>query len=140
VVVYHPCVFPHSVRFECPALCGDAVDVHRAVAALRRDVLVERIPRDTLHVVGMFGDFVYAFAWVERGETESVELTGRADKPSIAVYTLAQLSVLPARIYSPEGLQAKSYTCIVVHLTEHTQGRGKDVRHDQGGMKAVTGK
>jgi hypothetical protein len=63
VVVYHACVFPHGVRFECPTLCGDAVDVHRTVAALRRNVLVERIPGDALHVVGVFGDFMHAFAW-----------------------------------------------------------------------------
>ena len=37
-------------------------------------------------------------------------------KPSVAVKTRAQLSVLPARIYSPDGLHARSYTCIVVHL------------------------
>lgn len=30
--------------------------------------------------------------------------------------TLAVLSVLPAIIYSPVGLHAKSYTCIVVQL------------------------
>ena len=38
------------------------------------------------------------------------------DTPSAAWKTLAVLSVLPAMIYSPVGLQAKSYTCIVVHL------------------------
>jgi len=30
--------------------------------------------------------------------------------------TRAVLSVLPAMIYSPVGLHARSYTCIVVHL------------------------
>lgn len=36
--------------------------------------------------------------------------------PSMEANTLAVLSVLPAIIYSPVGLHAKSYTCIVVQL------------------------
>lgn len=40
------------------------------------------------------------------------------DLPSAAWNTLATLSVLPVIKYSPVGLQARSYTCIVVHLNE----------------------
>lgn len=38
--------------------------------------------------------------------------------PSAAANTLATLSVLPAKTYSPDGLQARSYTCMEVHLIE----------------------
>ena len=37
--------------------------------------------------------------------------------PSFTAKILAQLSVLPAMIYSPLGLHARSYTCMVVHLS-----------------------
>ena len=40
----------------------DAVHVNRAVAALSRDVLVERVPRDALDVVRVFRDLAYALA------------------------------------------------------------------------------
>ena len=62
VPVSHTRVLADRVDLERAGLVGDAVDVHRAVAALRGDVLVQRVPRDTLHVVVVFGDFVHSLA------------------------------------------------------------------------------
>ena len=58
----HAHVFAHSVGFECSMLGGYAVDVHGAIAALSRNVFIQRIPCDTLHIVGMLSDFMHAFA------------------------------------------------------------------------------
>ena len=57
----HARVLADGVNLERARLVGDAVNVHRAVAALRGDVLVQRVPRDALHVVVVFGDFVETF-------------------------------------------------------------------------------
>jgi hypothetical protein len=45
--------------------------------------------------------------------------------PSAAEKIRAQLSVLPVIMYSPEGLQAKSYTCMVEHLTQRQTKSGQ---------------
>lgn len=41
---------------------GDAVDMHGAIRRLGGDVLIERVPRNSLYIVTVFGDLVYAFA------------------------------------------------------------------------------
>lgn len=41
---------------EMPILRSQAVYMHRSVRGLRRDVFVQRIPRDALDVVAMLGD------------------------------------------------------------------------------------
>ena len=64
VAVAHACVLPHSVNLEGPVLVRDAVDVHRAVAALRCKILIQGVPRDTLHIVVVLSDLVHALAWV----------------------------------------------------------------------------
>ena len=58
----HACVLPDSMSFECPVLQGDSIDVHGAVAALCGDILVQRVPSDTLDVVGMLCDLPDTFA------------------------------------------------------------------------------
>jgi hypothetical protein len=36
-----------------------AIDVNRSVGRLGRDKFIERIPRDTLHIVGVLGNLPY---------------------------------------------------------------------------------
>ena len=63
VAVRHASVLADGVRLERAArLCHDAVYVHRAVRTLRRDVFIEWVPRNALHVVQMLCDLVYAFS------------------------------------------------------------------------------
>ena len=45
-----------------PMLRRDTIDMHGAIAALGRNVLVKRVPGDALHVVVVFGDFVHALS------------------------------------------------------------------------------
>jgi hypothetical protein len=61
VLLRDPRVFTHGVNFERARFGRDAVDVHRPVAALRRNIFIQRIPRDTLHVVVVFGDLRNTF-------------------------------------------------------------------------------
>ncbi len=60
--VAHASVLPYCMDFKCSGLVGDVVDVHRSVAALGGDVLVQRVPCDTLNVVIVLGNLVYALA------------------------------------------------------------------------------
>lgn len=62
MAVGHASVLANSMSFKRPVLHGDSIDVHRAVAALRGDVLVQRIPGDTLDIVRVFCDLPNAFA------------------------------------------------------------------------------
>lgn len=64
VPMRHARVFADSMGLKGALLGGDAVDVHGAVAALRGNVFVERVPGYALHVVRVFGDFMYAFPYM----------------------------------------------------------------------------
>jgi hypothetical protein len=60
-----PGVFPDGMDIQLArTLEGNFVDVHRPIAALRRNVLVHRIPGDTLNVVVMLHDLFDAFPLV----------------------------------------------------------------------------
>ena len=54
-------VFANGVNFEGARFGGDAVDVHRTVAALRGNIFIERIPCDALDVMVVFGDLRNTF-------------------------------------------------------------------------------
>ena len=60
----HARVLSNSVNLKRPVLVRDVVDMHRPVAALGREIFVQGVPCDTLDVVIVLGNFVYAFAWV----------------------------------------------------------------------------
>lgn len=49
--VRHASIFPYSMSFESALLVRDAVNMHRTVATLSRNILVHRIPGDTLNIM-----------------------------------------------------------------------------------------
>lgn len=61
--VRHLHVLAYRMHFEGTVFVLEAIDVHGSVATLGSNVFVQRVPRDTLHVMVMFGNFVYAFAY-----------------------------------------------------------------------------
>ena len=83
------------------------------VRALSRNILVQRVPRNALHIVSMFAERIYALAC-----HISSDLPAREDynSPVAAFQIVAVLSVDPARKNSLSGLQEISYTCFVVTL------------------------
>ena len=58
----HLGILTSGVDFEYARFVGYAVYVHRAITALSGDVLVQRVPRNALDVVIMFGDFMKALS------------------------------------------------------------------------------
>jgi hypothetical protein len=62
MMVKHARILADGVCFERALLCRDAIDMHRAIAALSGDVFVQGIPGDPLNVVVMLCDFMYAFS------------------------------------------------------------------------------
>jgi hypothetical protein len=61
----HFAVLPYSVDVKMTLFGGRAVDMNRAIAALRGDKLVQRVPCDALNVVTMFCYLPYAFSFEE---------------------------------------------------------------------------
>lgn len=59
----HAGVFPNRVSLESSLFGRDAVNVHGAVAALRRNVLVQGVPGNALHVMIVFGYLMNTFTW-----------------------------------------------------------------------------
>ena len=116
VVERHAGVFPDGVSLERSLFRRDTINVHGAVTALRGNVFIQGVPSNALHIVTVFGYLMNTFTCVHDELSPGSKEEWRGTEPSTAVKTRAQLSVLPARIYSPDGLHARSYTCIVVHL------------------------
>lgn len=57
----HLGIFANGMRLEGAPLCRNSVYMHRSVTALSSNVLVQGIPCDALHIMGMFRDLVDAF-------------------------------------------------------------------------------
>ena len=104
--VCHSRIFPDSMKFECPRFGGDVVDMHRPIAALSGNIFIQGVPSHPLNEVVVFGNLVYTFA-LPNALISVTRGTG-PDVPSLEVKMRAQLSVLPAMMYSPVGLHAKS--------------------------------
>lgn len=62
VPMRHASVLSDSVGLEGALLSGDTIDMHRAVATLGCDILIERVPCYALDVMRMFSNFVYTFS------------------------------------------------------------------------------
>lgn len=86
---------------------SDLIDVHRTIRALGCNKLVQRVPGHALDEVTVFGELVHTFAWFFL-LVSTLGLRNEMNKPSAAEKMRAQLSVPPAIIYSPDGLQARS--------------------------------
>lgn len=72
IVVWHPRVLSHRMEFEGTILVCDAVYMHRSVAALGCDILVQRVPRNTLDIMIVFRNFMYAFTIDSRKDSRAV--------------------------------------------------------------------
>jgi hypothetical protein len=63
VLMLNPSVFPNGMDLQLTGtLGGNFVDVHRAIAALRRNVFVHGIPGDALDVMIMLHDLFDTFS------------------------------------------------------------------------------
>jgi hypothetical protein len=58
VVIRKLGVLAHSMHLQIAVLVRNAVDVHRPVAALGRDIFIQRVPGNALHEVVMLGQLV----------------------------------------------------------------------------------
>ncbi len=58
----HLSVAANGVDFEMISARVDTIHVHRVVRGLRGYVLIERVPRNALHIVVMFCYFVHTFS------------------------------------------------------------------------------
>lgn len=118
MVESHAGVFPDRVSLKRSLFGRDSINMHGAVAALRGNVFIQGVPSNALHIVTVFCNLVNTFTWMDARQikVKKRKAERRATEPSITVKTRAQLSVLPAMTYSPDGLHARSYTCMVVHL------------------------
>ena len=63
VPVGHTGIASYGMSFKNTIFRRNMVDVHRAVAALRGNIFVERIPSNTLNEVSMLCDFAKTFSW-----------------------------------------------------------------------------
>ena len=80
MLMLDPRVFPNSMNLQLAGTFGrNLVDMHRPIAALRRDVLIHGIPGDTLYVVAVLHNLFDAFP-VARGEdSRDIICTARKD-------------------------------------------------------------
>lgn len=62
--VIHLRVLAYCMNFQVTILLGDAVDVHRTIAALSSNIFVQWIPCYTLYEMIMFRNFMDAFSCV----------------------------------------------------------------------------
>ena len=108
-------VLADSMHFQGTLLGGDIVDVHGSIAALSSNIFVEGVPCNSLHVVIVLREFEHAFAFTN-DISEELGACEIRHSPSVDEKIRAQLSVEPAMMYSPVGLHARSYTCMVVQL------------------------
>ena len=68
MLMLDPRVFPDGMDLQLTRALGDnLVNMHRPIAALRRDVFIHGIPGDTLYVVAMLHNLFDAFP-IARGE------------------------------------------------------------------------
>lgn len=73
VLMLDPSVFPNSMDFQLArTLGGNFVDVHRPIAALRRNVFVHWVPSNALHIVIMFHNLFNAFPVVRSEDPRDV--------------------------------------------------------------------
>ena len=61
MTIGHACILSYGMSLKGPLFRRDAVYVHRPVAALRRNILVQRIPCNALHIVVVLCDFMDTF-------------------------------------------------------------------------------
>lgn len=61
MMVWQAGVLAHGMYFQVAMSVRDAVHVHGPIAALSGDIFVERIPRDTLYEMIVFGHLVDTF-------------------------------------------------------------------------------
>ena len=84
---------------------SECIDVDGAVRGLSCNVLVERVPRNALHIVGVLSKCEHAFPC---GVLVEPLLSSAGGSPVDAFQIVAVLSVDPAMKNSPSGLQARS--------------------------------
>ena len=61
VPVWHTCIFTNCVGFKGSLFGRDAVDVHRAIAALGGNVFIQRVPCNSLNIMRVLDNFVNTF-------------------------------------------------------------------------------
>jgi len=61
MTVGHACILPYCMGLEGPLFRRNSIYVHRPVAALRRNILVQRVPRNALHIVVVLRNFMDTF-------------------------------------------------------------------------------
>jgi hypothetical protein len=62
MVVRETGVFADGVHLEPAVFRRNVVDVHGTVTTLSRDILIERVPCNTLHIMTVLGNLVHALA------------------------------------------------------------------------------
>ncbi len=81
----HARILPDGVCFKWSLLGRYTINVHRPIAALCGDILVQGIPGNALHKMTMLGDFTNALACKALARTHECHERPRQNTPSFAL-------------------------------------------------------